>query len=63
MQNQFQQGLLKSDKNRQRYFYSVTIKKMKHDRDEADDTEASWAPVQILDLKRVKEAIVSCGIH
>ena len=43
--------------------YSVTIKKIRHDRDEADDKEASWALTQILDLRRVKEAIVSYGIH
>ena len=43
--------------------YPVTIKKMRHDRDDADDTEASWALIQILDLWRVKEAIVSYGIH
>ena len=25
--------------------YPVTIKKISHDRDEADNTEASWAPI------------------
>ena len=43
--------------------YPVTIKKIKHDRDETNDREASWALIQILDSRRVKEAIVSYGIH
>ena len=43
--------------------YPVKIKKIRHDGDEADTTEASWAPVRMLDLRRVKEAIVSYGIH
>ena len=40
--------------------YPVTFKKMKNDK---DNTEASWAPIYMLDLRRVKEAIVSYGMH
>ena len=43
--------------------YPVTIKKLRNNRDEADDSESSWAPIRILDLWRVKEVIVSYEIR
>ena len=43
--------------------YPVTVKKMRHDKDDEEEAEASWAPIRILDLRRVKESIVSYGMH
>ena len=43
--------------------YPVTVKKIRNGTDDTDDAEASWAPIRILDLRRVKEATVLYGIH